>query len=431
MSLYAIDPFNFPVKRSWRTIKGFRKKFMLGSLGILYFLLLVPSSWAQNTGIGDKSITVGSLLPLEGDRKESGLAIKAGLEAAFASQSIQGRRIELAVSNDFYDPAKAVEAAKKLIDRGIFLMVGNHGTPTVKATLPVLAESKIPLLGPYTGAALTGPGDVLNFRTSYVKEVQSVIDIALAAGIKPGELCAYVQNDSYGMSGLQGMRLALANQPSAAPLVATLEEIINKPGDNPARNDVGPIGVYQRDTLVARNGYQSLKKWEEANKTRCRLVVTVGVFDAVSQFIIYARSKDEPWAFSMVSFTGTPVKGRFKELGMTGKIIQTQVVPPLDSPLGIVEEARKTLGQNLSYPALEGYIVGKLLLAIALAGDGPLSREGFLKAARRQVYDVGGLKVDFTNGKNPGSELVFLSYLKDDTAFASAKPGDLETMLKP
>ncbi|HCK80747.1 MAG TPA: branched-chain amino acid ABC transporter substrate-binding protein, partial [Candidatus Competibacteraceae bacterium] len=76
-------------------------------LGILYFLLLVPGSWAQNTGISDKTITVGSLLPLEGDRKESGLAIKAGLEAAFASQSIQGRRIELAALNDFYDPAKA------------------------------------------------------------------------------------------------------------------------------------------------------------------------------------------------------------------------------------------------------------------------------------------------------------------------------------
>ena len=79
---------------------------------------------------------------------------------------------------------------------------------------------------------------------------------------------------------------------------------------------------------------------------------------------------------------------------------------------------------------METYIVGKLFLAIAAAAENPLTREGFLKAARRQPYDIGGVKVDFTNGRTNGSDWVFLSYLKDDKTLVPAKPGDLEAMFK-
>lgn len=392
-------------------------------------LLFSPISLAD-PGITDKVIRLGSLLPLEGDRKDTGNALKAGMEAAFNGQSVQGRRVELAALNDFYQPEKATEGTKKLIDQGIFAMIGNHGTPTTKAILPLLADKKVPLIGPYTGAGFTGPGEILNFRTSYVKEVRSVIEIALSAGIKPTEICGYLQNDSYGMSGLQAIRAIVAEQPNMAALVAKLDEVMNQAGDNPPRNNLGPIGVYQRETLIATTGYESLKKWEKANNTTCRLVVTVGTFDAISKFIGYARYKNEPWTFSMVSFTNTPVNAHFSELQVTGKVIQTNVIPPLDSPLPIVEEARKVFGPRLDYPSLEAYIVGKLFLAIAAAAENPLTREGFLKAARRQIYDIGGVKVDFTNGRNTGSDWVSLAYLKDDKVLVPAKPGDLEAMFK-
>lgn len=431
MQRFSDSPIERPALTGHQTIKGKKTgKIRVMSITLLCSCLTIPWSWAQNTGITDKTLPVGSLLPLQGERSETGLALKAGLEAALASHTVQGRRVELVALSDFYEPAKTVEGAKKLIDQGIFLMIGNHGTPTVKAILPLLAENKIPLIAPYTGAALTEPGDILNFRTSYGHEVESVISLALAAGIKPVEVCGYVQNDSYGVNGLQGMRMALANQSGSAPILAKLDEMINKTGDNPDRDNIGPAGFYQRDTSGARNGYQSLKKWEQINNSHCRLVITVGVFDAISKFIEYARSKGETWAFSLVSFNGAPVKAAFKELGMTGKIIQSQVVPPLDSALVITDEARKALGQRLSHASLEGYIAGKLFLAIASAVDGPLTRESFLKAAHRQVYDLGGLKVDFTNGKNPGFNTVFLSYLNNGTAFVAAKPDEVEALLK-
>lgn len=146
------------------------RKTRLGIAAMLACCIATPWSWAQNSGITDKAIVLGSILPLEGDRKENGLAIKAGLEAALASQTVQGRRVKLLAQNDFYTPAKTVEAAKQLISQGIFLMLGNYGTPTATAILPLLAENKIPMLGPYTGAVLTGPGEVLTVRASYAKK---------------------------------------------------------------------------------------------------------------------------------------------------------------------------------------------------------------------------------------------------------------------
>jgi branched-chain amino acid transport system substrate-binding protein len=53
----------------------------------------------------------------------------------------------------------------------------------------LLAENKVPAVGFYTGAAFTGPGEVLNFRASYAGEVENVISAALAAGVKPTEVC--------------------------------------------------------------------------------------------------------------------------------------------------------------------------------------------------------------------------------------------------
>jgi len=384
------------------------------TLGLLLgFCTAIPWSWAEEAGVTDKTIRIGATIPLEGDYKVYGLAMKQGMDAALAGQTVQKRSIEFVAINDFYDPAKAVEAAKKLIGQGIFAMVNSFGSPTTRAVLPVLAENKVPAFGFYTGAAFTGPGEVLNFRASYANEVETVVDAALAAGFKPTEVCAYAQNDAYGMGGVKGFRTALAKQPGTEQIVAKVDEILNMPGDNPERNGIGPVGVYQRDTVSAREGYQSLKQWEAASGNRCRLVATTAVYDPAATFMGYARYKGEPWIFSSPSpAAGIPLATRLKEHGIIDKVIATQIVPSPDSSLPMVLEARKALGANLNYESLESYIVGKLFVTIMQAIDGPLTRENFLKAARRQPYDIGGVKVDFTTD-NQGSDFVQATYLRD------------------
>lgn len=405
------------------------RKFVGGvALGLL-LSAVASSGWAEEAGVTDKAIRLGATIPLQGDYKTYGLAMKQGMDAALAGQMVQKRSIEFVAINDFYDPTRTVEAANKLIGEGIFAMVNSFGSPTTRVVLPVLAENKAPAFGFYTGAAFTGPGDVLNFRASYAKEVETVIDAALAGGVKPNEVCAYVQNDAYGMSGVKGFRTALAKQPGAESIITKIDQILNMPGDNPARNGVGPVGVYQRDTVNAREGYQSLKTWETSSGHRCRLVVTTAVYDPAATFMGYARYKGETWVFSSPSpAADNRMQDLLKEQKITNKVIATQVVPAPDSPLPVVMEARKALGNNLDYVSLESYIVGKLFVTIMQAIEGPLTRENFLKAARRQPYDIGGVKVDFTSD-NQGSDFVLLTLLRDGQ-FTPVTPQELAALFK-
>jgi branched-chain amino acid transport system substrate-binding protein len=222
--------------------------------------------------------------------------------------------------------------------------------------------------------------------------------------------------------------VALAKQPGTEQIVAKVDQILNMPGDNPERNGIGPVGVYQRDTVSAREGYQSLKKWEVASSNRCRLVATTAVYDPAVTFMGYARYKGESWIFSSPSpAAGKRLADLLRKNGVTDKVVATQIVPSPDASLPVVVEARKALGTYLNHVSLESYIVGKLFVTIMQAIEGPLTRESFLKAARRQPYDIGGVKVDFTTD-NQGSDFVLLTALQGQD-FVVIEPRALENVV--
>ena len=95
-------------------------------------------------------------------------------------------------------------------------------------------------------------------------------------------------------------------------------------------------------------------------------------------------------------------------------MVISQVVPPLDSSLPIVVAARNALGNEFGYVSLEGFIVGRMFLAIARAVDGELTREAFMRAALGRRFDLGGLNLDFSDD-NQGSDLVVVNYLDGGT----------------
>ena len=386
---------------------------------------------AEEAGVANNAITIGGVMDLEGESKGLGLGMKAGIEAALKGEKIQGRSIEFVAVNDFYVPENTVKATKQLVERGIFLILGNVGTPTAKVALPILAENKIPAVGFFTGAELLRPGvgDIINFRASYVQEVASIIEAALAAGVKSQEVCAYVQNESYGMAGVLGIKTALTKRPDMTEVIQKLEQLLAMQGEEPARNGIGPVGVYPRNAQIARDGYNSLKNWEKISGNPCRLVVTVGTYAPIASFIGYARYKGENWIFSAVSFTGASnFTEALKAQKVSDGVIMTQVVPALDPSLPIVEEARKSLGGQLGYVSLEGFIVGKMFLTIARSIKGDFTRDNFLKAVRGQTFDLGGLKLDFTT-YNQGPDLVLLTHL-DVEEFKTITPQQLTTVFQ-
>ena len=390
------------------------------------------SATAAEIGVTADKIVIGGVMDLEGRSRGLGRGMRDGINAAFEGQKVKGRSIEFATLNDSYNPSKTIAATEQLVGRGIFAMLGNVGTPTAKVSLPMLHQAGVPAVGFFTGAGLLrpGPGDVVNYRASYVQETAAVIDAAIRSGLKPGEICAFVQNDAYGMAGIAGVKAALGRVGDTQEIIAKLDEIIAQDGANPFRNNIGPVGVYKRNTFASRDGYQSLKAWEASSGFQCRLVVTVGAYASIANFVGYATMKGENWTYSAVSFTGAEnLKNALAEFGVTENVIVTQVVPPLDSKLPIVRDARKALGSRLSYVSLEGYVVGRFMLqALNQIPGKEITRELLLSTIRGKRFDVGGLILDFSDD-NQGSDLVVATYL-DNERFNILGKGDMEKLLR-
>ena len=386
---------------------------------------------AGETGVTSNVIRIGGVMDLEGRSRGLGRGMRVGIEAAFAGQLVQSRRLEFVALNDSYTPAKTIDATQRLLDQGVFVVLGNVGTPTAKVSLPILAEHKVPAVGFFTGAGILRPGvgDIINYRASYVQETAAVIDAALKAGMTPKNVCAYVQNDAYGMAGVVGIKRALAASPGSAQIIKAIDQILALEGEDPPRNNIGPVGVYTRNTFTSRAGYQSLKSWEARSGAPCRLVVSVGTYNAIARFAGYARYKREDWIISAVSFTGADdFRATLNEFGVTDRVVMTQVVPSLDSNLPIVVAARRALGDDFGYVSLEGFIVGKMLLAAMLNTKGELTRANLLRTIRGNTFELGGLKLDFVDN-NQGSDLVVTTYL-DGNQYRVMGPAVWERMLR-
>jgi hypothetical protein len=431
-----------------------KKKYMIaiGQLGLLALTQALSGYAYSEDGVSQSEITIGGVMDLEGRSSGLGLGMKAGIEAALKDQTVSGKKIRFITLNDSYNPVKTSASTKALVDQKVFLFAGNVGTPTAKVSLPILEQNNIPAFGFFTGAGLLRDNNpnVINYRASYVQETKAVIQSALKNGVKPDGVCAYVQNDAYGMAGIKGIRKVLNNTSASNAIILTLDQIIKMEGDRPQRNGVGPVGVYARNTFTARAGYDSLKAWEKKQGTSCRLIVTVGAYASISRFIAYAKSKNEAWVYSAVSFTGAGnLAASLKKFGVKDNVIMTQVVPLQDSNLAIVKDARRDLGKDYGYVSQEGYIVGKLLLhglqqlqpkekivasttskskknskngksgkggdtnkneVSAARGNKPITRDNLMAALKGHKFNLGGLAMDFTND-NQGSDLVVLTTL--------------------
>ena len=386
----------------------------IGIFLLLFFSLGINPSLLAEEGVSASVIRIGGVLDLNGRSKGLGISMKAGIEAAFEKALVKkNRRVKYITLNDSYNPEKTIKATHELIKKKVFIFAGNVGTPTAKVSLPILEKHNIPAVGFFTGASLLRPGKgpIINYRASYTQETANVIKTALKHGLKANQVCAYVQNDAYGMAGIAGIIKALDGVQNSKKVINALQKIKALTGDNPMRNNIGPVGVYKRNSDFARPGYKSLKAWEKSQNTPCKLVITVGSYKAITEFIAYSRYKKEPWIFSAVSFTGAEhFKNALQEFKVNNGVIMTQVVPLLDSKIPLVEEAKKKLGKDFGYVSLEGFIVGKIILYGLNKIEGEITREKFMKAILNSSFSIGQLTLDFTND-NQGSDRVELMVL--------------------
>lgn len=327
--------------------------------------------------------------------------MRGGLLAAFSKINeeggLKGKEITLLSKDDGYEPDKAVKNTLELIrQEKVFMLIGQIGTPTSKAVIPLVEKHHIPFFAPFTGAELLrNPFRkyVINIRASYFQEMERLASYLIDEK-KISRIACFYQNDSYGFAGLQGIEYALNKRGM---------QLISR-------------GSYERNTVAVMGAMRDIyKKNPEA-------VILVGAYSACAEFIKLSETKiDADLIFGNISFVGT--ESLKETLGGYGQnVIITQVVPlPDDTSLAIIREYRKAMQKYqkdvpLTFTSLEGYIAGKLFYAIGTKVTDEFTRENFLATMHEEKnFNLGELTLHFGLADHQGMDNIYLTRIYPDT----------------
>jgi branched-chain amino acid transport system substrate-binding protein len=364
---------------------------------VLIGVFFCGNTFAED-GVTPEEILLGQSCALTGPAGDLGTKMRTGLEAYFSkvneSGGVNGRKIRLISKDDGYEPDMAIKTTRELIEKDkVFLLIGEVGTPTSKAVVPIAEQAKVPFFGPFTGAEfLRNPFKkyVINVRGSYYQEMERLAQYLVdEKGLK--KIACFYQNDSYGQAGLSGIEIALEKR--GLKLVAT--------------------GTYERNTVAIKGGLLDIRKASPD------AVVMVGAYQPCAEFIKLAKKVGmTDVVYCNISFVGTG--SLKKELGEAGEgcIISQVVSFPHDESILLVAEYNDAMKKYQpatapGFVSLEGYMVGKLFCMAAKDVKGDLTRESLISAIENTgVFDLGGVVLKFGPNDHQGMDEVFLTIIK-------------------
>ncbi len=350
-------------------------------------------------GVSSQRVLFGQSAAFSGPASELGVNMKQGILAAFDEANrqggVHGRLLELVSLDDAYEPEAAIANTIRLIDEEeVFALIGAVGTPTSRSATPITAESGIPYVAPFTGAAfLRDPNlpNVINLRASYNQETEEMV-ARLTSELGLERIAVMYQDDSFGRAGYRGA-----------------VEALERRGMQPVA-----VGLYPRNTIAVKTALLDLRQG------RPEAVVLVGAYEPVAALIAWARHTGLDPVFMTVSFVGSNALA--KKLGPAGAgVYVTQVVPyPWGDSLPVVGQYRRALSAldpaaAPGFVSFEGYLAGRLALA-SLDGCGPNVDHACFVDGLDWVdeIDLGGFKLRYGEGDNQGSDSVFLTVIGHD-----------------
>ena len=348
--------------------------------------------------------TSGFTGPVAASVLEINVGAKLYLDYINGEGGVAGQQIELVSLDDKNQPPLTLENAKKLVaDPKVVALFLNRGTPHTQIIMPLLAESRIVLLAPSTGAmALHTPVNpwIFNVRATYQAEAERLTRHLGMAGLDKVAVC-YV-DDTFGSDALQGA-------------LKVFKEAGNTPSVSEAVDKVKPDYTVCVQKIIA---------------TKPLGVVMIGSPVSVATGIKALRTAGS--SATVGTLSNNAAAGFVKELGsLATGVIVSQVFPSerrLATPM-IAEAARLASSQNIQRltPAMiEGFAAAKVLV-VALkraAADtkGPITRASMKKALESFSHvdiggGVGGIDLSYSPTDHSGLEYVDLSYISEDGAF--------------
>ena len=198
-----------------------RRDLMIRLLWVLTAFLLAFASCSQQNGnipgITEDTIKVGMIADLTGPMAFIGQEVSAGarlyLQHVNEQGGVHGRRIELIVEDDSYQPSRTVVAARKLLDLDqVLCFLGNTGTATTLAIESILEREGVPLFAPSTwSSAIYTPPRRYIFGLDPSYRMQSWMMLSIIRQETQGRhplIGVIYQDDDFGRDGLRGLREA-------------------------------------------------------------------------------------------------------------------------------------------------------------------------------------------------------------------------------
>lgn len=173
------------------------------------------STGGTDPGITADTILLGFTSPYTGSLAGNGLPLKDGIEAYVASVNdeggIGGRTIKLKDYDNAYDPARTIDAARRLVEQDkVFALFGTIGTPTNVAMRDFLASRNVPNLFMGTGdeSALGDSSWATSALASYPDEA-SVYTRQLLKIAPSAKIAVIYQNDDLGKAQMKGIEATI------------------------------------------------------------------------------------------------------------------------------------------------------------------------------------------------------------------------------
>jgi branched-chain amino acid transport system substrate-binding protein len=171
----------------------------------------------SDPGITKDSIKLGGSYPFSGPASAY-RSIEQGAQAYFASVNadggVDGRKIEFVTLDDAYEPPKALQNARRLIqEEQVFALFNTLGTANNAAIWDYVNKQKVPQVYVATGASLWG-ADVnahpytTGWQPDYVTESQVYADY-LDKEKPQAKVAVLYQNDAFGEDLLNGFKKAI------------------------------------------------------------------------------------------------------------------------------------------------------------------------------------------------------------------------------
>ena len=375
---------------------------ILGITGISNFLVCQDLSQLHPA---TPSIVIGISNVQSGPSRALGEKLVEGSQAYFDvvnhAGGIHGRRIDIVLKDDRYEPDPAVQNTNDLITKDkVFFLFDYVGTATLTRVLPLLKyyeNEEIVNVAPFTGAdpQRKPPYDkyVFNIRASYREETQTLVRYLYDKGYR--KIGYLGQADAYGKSGEVGVKSALATY--GLNLVAIANYRRNAPFETSMKEQVEILRSQGADAVIAVGAYGPCAAFiRDARMAGWRAPVANVSFvnaDAMLSLLVEYSAK-----------TGQD---------LTFGLINSQVVPsPNETGSPLVASYRVHFSQQRAGSvSLEGWLNAAVVSeALRRAGSNP-SRASFIKAMESLTgWDPGlGIKLEFSPTSHQGMHKVWLT----------------------